>query len=92
MKYLEELNELRLEIEDIDKTIIKYLAKRLTTIKKIGELKANHNLNYVDIMREENLKNIHKQICQKYNIPDEFASEFFEIIFKFCREFQQPKI
>lgn len=89
MKYLEKIKKLRLKIQETDKVIIKNLANRLNLVKEIGELKTEHNLDYVDVTREKFLIDFYKDICKQHQISAELIIELSKVIFKHCRKIQK---
>ena len=89
MDHLEKLKELRLKIQEADKIIIKNLAKRLNLVKEIGEIKRKHNLDYVDLARENFLIDFYKDVCKQHQISEELIIKLSEVIFKHCRKIQK---
>ncbi len=45
------LEDLRKRIDEIDESIVTLLAKRMETVKKIGQLKKNNNISVLDESR-----------------------------------------
>lgn len=50
---MNELELLRAQIDELDKTITECYAKRLQIVHKIGEYKKNNNVNVLDQNREQ---------------------------------------
>lgn len=77
----EELLQLRESIDRIDADIIAALARRFEVTAKVGELKARHNLESVDPVREqEKLQRLRNQ-AEQHGLNSEFVRELFQQIF-----------
>ncbi|ADM28528.1 chorismate mutase [Ignisphaera aggregans DSM 17230] len=83
-----EIEDLRKEIEEIDREIIKYLAKRLDIVKKIGRLKIEEGKSASDDERELYVKNYWRELSTIYGVPVEMAKELIEIIIKYSKYIQ----
>lgn len=87
---MDELLNLRQEIEQIDKQLIKQLKLRLEFAKRIGLIKAKHNMKVEDILREDELKEFHQQICLEFNLDyEDFIQNIFNLIFEKSKDIQQ---
>lgn len=52
---MKDLNELRVEIDEIDNEILKLFSKRMEIVKKIGEYKIENNLPILNTEREKKI-------------------------------------
>ena len=77
----EELLPLREEIDRIDDEILSLLAKRFTVTAQVGELKARHQLNSVDPVREQQKLERLKERALEQGLKGEFVTELFQRIF-----------
>lgn len=77
---MEELEQLRAQIDKIDNELLSLLAKRQTVVKQVGEYKQKHNIQVFDAAREEYLYKFHKRLSAKYSLSFEFIKELFEMI------------
>lgn len=76
-----ELLQLRESIDRIDAEIIAALARRFEVTAKVGELKARHDLDSVDPVREqEKLQRLRKQ-AEQHALNCELVRELFQQIF-----------
>ena len=78
-KHTKPLETLRLEIDKVDSSLLKYLLKRERLVKKIGELKTKNKIKITDKKRE-------KQILSKAKTP--FLKKIFKKIMKESRKAQ----
>lgn len=76
-----ELADLRGQIDQIDAEILQSLAKRFVVTGKVGVLKAEHGLNSVDPVREqEKLDRLRAQALVQ-GLNPEFVHSLFQHIF-----------
>ncbi|MCQ2776214.1 MAG: chorismate mutase [Bacilli bacterium] len=83
---MNQLEQYRTEIEQVDDELIKLLIKRMELSKKIGEYKKSNGLSVYDPKREEELKN--KNLLKVEEIYKSGYSEIFETILKVSKDFQ----
>ena len=62
-----ELENLRIQIDEIDKEMIKLFEKRMEIVSKIGEYKKVHNLPILDKNREQIVLEKNKQYIKNKN-------------------------
>ena len=83
---MKDLNELRKEIDAIDKDIALLYNKRMKIISKIKEIKKENNLKTLDNERENNLINNNvKYINDEYK---EYYIELEKYILKLSKDYQ----
>ena len=83
---MKDLNELRKEIDAIDKDIALLYNKRMEIISKIKEIKKENNLKTLDNERENNLINNNvKYINDEYK---EYYIELEKYILKLSKDYQ----
>ncbi len=76
-----ELLQLRDSIDRIDEEIIAALARRFAVTQQVGQLKARHDLESVDPVREqEKLQRLRSQ-AEQYGINADFVRGLFQQIF-----------
>ena len=83
---MNQLEQYRTEIEQVDDELIKLLIKRMELSKKIGEYKKSNGLSVYDPRREEELKI--KNLLKVEEIYKSGYSEIFETILKVSKDFQ----
>ncbi len=76
---IKELEELRRDIDNIDKDIVKLLNKRAKVVKNIGEFKKKNNLQVRNFQREKEVFSNILEENEKYGL---FPKEALEIIYK----------
>ena len=77
-----ELNELRKQIDKVDKQMAKLYEERMDIVKQIGNYKKEHNLPILDKERENLVKEKnHQYIINKDLLPlyDEFISHLMDL-------------
>lgn len=76
-----ELLQLRESIDRIDEEIIAALARRFAVTEQVGQLKAKHDLESVDPVREqEKLQRLRNQ-AEQHGINADFVRSLFQQIF-----------
>lgn len=83
------LEENRKKIEEIDEKIIKLLSERLDLIKKIGKIKKEGNLGIEDLRREEKIKEEYKKIAQECDLQPEELWQVFKKILEWSKKVQK---
>lgn len=85
-----DINDYRLEIDEIDKEIIDALARRMKVSEKIGKYKADNNMRVLDLSREQ------KKLKEIANLaPEElkdYAKILYSTIFQISKDYQKKKI
>lgn len=74
------LDQLRIQIEQIDAQIIRYLGKRLKISQKIGKLKAQIGIAILDKEREVALLQYYEKLCGEYQLSFPFVQQLFKEI------------
>ncbi|MFT4186407.1 MAG: chorismate mutase [Micrococcaceae bacterium] len=77
---LEDLNNLRRELDQIDEHIIAILSRRFSITDMVGALKAKHNLPSLDAEREAQMHERYTQLAADLNLKPEFVSKIFKLI------------
>lgn len=83
---MENLDELRKEIDNIDREIFLLLKKRFDVVKKVGEYKKKNNLPIRDLKREGE---IIRQKAGEMGMDEEFVEEVYRILFSEAYRIQQ---
>lgn len=84
------LNNLRRQIELLDKNLILLLARRQKLSLRIGGVKKTRGLKIRDVQREKQLAAMHKKFSQRTGANPQLASQIFEAIIKASRRAQNP--
>lgn len=85
----ESLEQLRREIDTIDKAIIGKLSERLQAVQKIGEYKKQYNITVQDPNREAKLYIKLNQLAQEYQVPLELVTHIYDYIMNHSRGMQE---
>ena len=85
---MDKLEELRLQINDIDKSLAELFEKRMKLAKEIGEYKKENNLPILDKKREEEviLKNLS---YIKTNELKEYYEKFIKEVMSLSKDYQK---
>jgi|YelNatPaOPRAMG01_1025707.scaffolds.fasta_scaffold01886_12 chorismate mutase/prephenate dehydratase len=84
----EDLEKLRLEIEEIDRKILSLINQRALLAIKIGEIKKENNISTLDILREnEILKKL--EILNQGPLPSTAVVNIFKDIISFIRNLEE---
>ena len=79
---MNDLNDLRIDIDSIDEEILNLLVKRLRFVKEIGKYKKEHSLSVIDKNREHEIIQILKKKAKKANISKSLVKAVWKAIFK----------
>ncbi|CAI3936856.1 MULTISPECIES: chorismate mutase [Commensalibacter] len=77
---LEQLQKLRLSIDNIDNALIHILAERFRLTQSVGELKATYNLPAADPQREAKQIARLREMAQSARLNPDFAEKFLNFI------------
>ncbi|MCA9385960.1 chorismate mutase [Candidatus Dojkabacteria bacterium] len=80
------LEKYRQKIDVIDATIVKLLAKRMLTVKRIGKYKKRHG---IDIVQEDRWEQVLKRIKRLGERTEVLDEEFIEAIWNEIHEFSK---
>lgn len=83
------LEEIRREIDKIDKGIIQLIKKRLALAVLAGNHKINNNLRLIDLKREKEVLIKVQEKSKLLNLDDELIVKIFKIIIQLSRKRQQ---
>lgn len=87
----EELKKLREEIDSADEAIITALSKRMETVKKVGALKAAHNIPPLDQARWQKVLESKKSLAKTLNLSEELVHDLYERIHKEALKIENEK-
>jgi chorismate mutase len=76
-----ELAALRGQIDQIDAEMMEALARRFAVTNKVGQLKAEHALNSVDPVREQEKLQHLRQMAAERGLNSDFVHDLFQHIF-----------
>ncbi len=82
------MDDLRKEIEGIDKQLIELLGKRMKLSEKIGNSKKEFGLPIQDKEREKEVKKELKSIAKENNLSEAFVDGLYDHIFDESRRIQ----
>ena len=86
---MQDLEQLRAQIDKIDTQLLDLLAKRQLVVKQVGEYKQQNNIAVFDAKREEYLHQFHQHLGEKYNLSFEFIRNLFEMIMQESKRTQR---
>ena len=86
MQYDNELDELIEQIDQVDKNILKLLAKRFELTEKVGIYKKNHDLPSCSEDRETLLFKEIKKLAEELNLDTKLVKDIFELILARVKE------
>lgn len=86
---LNNIEELRKEICEIDKKLICLLADRNALSKKIGKYKKDHQLPTTDASRENELRQFHQLIANQNGLDLNYSASIFSIILEESKRVQK---
>lgn len=85
----EALKKLREEIDSADEAIITALSKRMQAVKKVGKLKAAHNIPPLDQARWQKVLESKKSLAKSLNLSENLVHELYETIHKHALELEK---
>lgn len=81
----------RKKIDAIDKKLIALLAKRHDIVMRVGEIKKIHGVKIKDEKREGEIRQIRRQLADKYGLNPKRLDEVFSAIISWSRSTQRKK-
>ncbi|NKC32567.1 chorismate mutase [Falsiroseomonas selenitidurans] len=72
----EDLWRLRRSLDNIDTALVAMLAERFRVTRAVGQLKARHRLDAVDVAREEAKVARLREAATRAGLDEDFAEEF----------------
>jgi 3-deoxy-7-phosphoheptulonate synthase/chorismate mutase len=92
MSYSEDIEELRSEINKLNKDIIEKIKKRVEIAQKIGEVKKKHGKPIKDKARESIVYQQVKRLSEKNCLPSDNIESIFKEIINICiKAEEEPK-
>ncbi|MBT4135581.1 chorismate mutase [archaeon] len=89
MDKIDDLNEFRKEIDEIDSEILKLLGRRHRVVKKVKKYKKENNIEVVDLNREKIIFERLKKIAKKYELESGSVEDVFRAIISNSRKLQK---
>lgn len=86
---LEELKVLREEVARITLEIIRLSSRRLSLVRKIGEIKARNNMPVEDPLVEDDLKARVIDLSKKYNVNVDFSLKLLNLLLEESKRVQR---
>ena len=86
---LQELEQLRERIDEVDEQILQSLAKRFELVSKIGKLKRHHGLKVYDSERAQGVEKKWRLCAERFGFSPECAAKIYKIIHECSVEAQR---
>ncbi len=83
MKNLKDLEQLRREIDLLDKKLVEVIAKRMKVVKEVGRLKKSNNLKPLDKKRWRYVIKTRKQVAKKLKVNESLIGGMFTLMHKY---------
>jgi chorismate mutase len=83
-----DLQQLRENINTIDRSIIELLAKRFGIAKQIGEIKKQSGMSIEDRDREQRLFEFYRKLGDEFGVDQVFLKKLFEDIIEESKRLQ----
>lgn len=83
------MDELRNQIDEIDRQLVKLLGERMDLVKEIGTLKKRADLPIEDTDREQIMKDNLKRLAAENDLSYEFVNQLYSHIFMESRRVQE---
>jgi chorismate mutase len=88
---IEDINQLRVNIEKIDYQLIELLGNRQTLAQEIGKIKAKLGLEILNNDVWNNASIVRQKLAKKYEIDPELVHEIYELIHQASLKKQEIK-
>jgi chorismate mutase len=88
---MNEMEQLRLKIAQIDEQIIDLIGLRHSIAQQIGTFKKQNKLPIYDHARESLLHEFHINACSKYGVSQELINKIFTVLMDEARKVQQDE-
>lgn len=86
---MDELKNLRKQIDEVDSHLVQLLGKRIAIMKAIGNVKKQLKTDIKDVMREkEKIAQLEKKAFV-YGIPNEVIIKIWDIFFTFAQHIER---
>ncbi|MBD78871.1 MAG: 3-deoxy-7-phosphoheptulonate synthase [Crocinitomicaceae bacterium] len=77
---INQLEELRAQIDKVDEDLISTLLSRMDVIRQIGQYKHNNNVSVLQLERWNEILTSRSELGSKLNMDDKFIKRLFELI------------
>lgn len=81
---MKDLQQLRTEIDKVDKEIIGLLSTRIELVKQVGQYKKMNNLPVVDMNRWQAVLEEKINIAKELNLDEQFVTDIYNKIHEFA--------
>ena len=85
---MDELAQLRKELDDIDKQLVSLFESRMEKVLKIGKYKRKNNIPILDSSREQTILNKNRDYLKDKNFIEPLE-EFFQDIMRISKKIQE---
>ena len=85
---MDELAQLRKELDDIDKQLVSLFESRIEKVLKIGKYKRKNNIPILDSSREQAILNKNRDYLKDKNFIEPLE-EFFQDIMRISKKIQE---
>lgn len=76
----EELLAMRREIDDLDQALVDVLAKRYDVVRRVGEFKTEHNMDAVQPIRAQAVKDRAIDLGEASGLDREFMRKLYDLV------------
>lgn len=87
---MKNLEELRFQIDDIDKSIVKLFERRMNIVSKVGEIKRENKLPILNTQREEEVIKKNVNYLKDRELKP-YLEEFYKKIMSLSKDYQEYK-
>lgn len=78
--FIDQLEDLRRKIDNLDRELIETLAARMSVVEKIGEYKKDNNVTTFQVNRWDEIMKNRAEIGQKMNLSPDYITQIFNTI------------
>lgn len=84
-----QLEDLRKEIDLTDEALLEMLAKRISLVREVGELKKTHGVAPLDEKRWKNVLQSKLTKAKVLNLSEEFVEKLYQLIHEHALDLQK---
>lgn len=88
---MNDLEDWRKQIDQLDEKILVLLARRIKIVKKIGQLKKEQNISVIDKNRWQNVLNHAILKSEELGLSKDFIKKVFNLIHKYSIKIQKER-
>ncbi|MBW8049020.1 MAG: 3-deoxy-7-phosphoheptulonate synthase [Cytophagales bacterium] len=80
VEFINQLEELRSKIDNMDRELLETLTARMAVVEKIGKYKKEHNVTILQVERWREIFKTRPQWAKKMNLNEKFIAELYKLI------------